>query len=565
MSTLKFAETHNLVAFLEKPEESSGLEEIIYFLNAKKKKVIITETSIRSDLKLDDAEGIDCLPTTSIFAKLERMSAKTTSWNEFSSTIASAIISLATNQKFNLSKYIFDNMVKNLEGGVKFLMYPSIQEKVLNLEKAKTAQAKEIASLKKRVKQLEKRRKLKTPGLKRLRKIGSTSRVESSNDVSLGAQEDASKLGRKLADLNADTEQEKDVAEKEVSAADPVTTAGEVVTTANVEVTTVNAPTTTIDELTLPQTLIEIKAAKPKAVTSAATTTTTIRPKARGVAKEKGKGIMVEPEVPLKKKDQIAMDEEFARNLKAQLQAKLEEEERISRLKEEKGNIALLESWDNTQAMMDADFKLAQQMQTEEQEKSKLFVEFLEKRRKHFAALRAQEKRSKPPTKAQNRSIMSTYLKNMAGYKHNQLKSKSYDEIQEMFDKEMKRVNTFEDMNSEVMKRSETRIEESSKRAGDELESDKLKNQKIDEHVEVEKDDQEEAEMKRHIEIVKDDEVAIDAIPLATKPPVIVEYHIDKDGRMRYFKLIRADGSSKRYSLMIKMLQGIDREDLETL
>ncbi|GJU49562.1 hypothetical protein Tco_1219117 [Tanacetum coccineum] len=89
------------------------------------------------------------------------------------------------------------------------------------------------------------------------------------------------------------------------------------------------------------------------------------------------------------------MDKEVARNLKAQLQAKLEEEKRISRLKEEKANIALLESWDNTQAMMDADFQLAQQMQTKEQEqlsieeKSKLFVELLEKRKKHFAALRA--------------------------------------------------------------------------------------------------------------------------------------------------------------------------------
>ncbi|GJR22183.1 hypothetical protein Tco_0970710 [Tanacetum coccineum] len=71
--------------------------------------------------------------------------------------------------------------------------------------------------------------------------------------------------------------------------------------------------------------------------------------------------------------------------------------------------------------------------------------------------------------------------------------------------------------------------------------------------------------MKRHIEIVKVDEVAIDAIPLATKPPMIVEYQNDKDGRMGYFKLIRADGSSKRYSSIIKMLQGIDREDLETL
>ncbi|GJR87216.1 hypothetical protein Tco_0211227 [Tanacetum coccineum] len=192
--------------------------------------------------------------------------------------------------------------------------------------------------------------------------------------------------------------------------------------------------------------------------------------------------------------------------------------------------------------MMDADFQLAQQMQIEEQEqlsikeKSKLFVELLEKRKKHFAALRAQEKRSKPPTKAQKKNIISTYLKNMAGYKYNQLKSKSYDEIQEMFDKEMKRVNTFVDMNTELVKSSETRTEGSSKRVGDELKSDNSKKQKIDEHVEAEKDDdQEEAEMKKHIEIVKDDEVAIDAIPLATKPPVIVKYKIVKEGKFVYF------------------------------
>ncbi|GJV83285.1 hypothetical protein Tco_1523183 [Tanacetum coccineum] len=170
----------------------------------------------------------------------------------------------------------------------------------------------------------------------------------------------------------------------------------------------------------------------------------------------------------------------------------------------------------------------------------------MNRRKKHFVKLRAKEIRRKPPTKAQNRNQMSTYLKNMAGYKHSQLKRKNYDEIQKLFDKEMKRVNTFVDMNSEVVKDSKTRTEESSKRAGDEVESDMSKKQKIDEHVEVIKDDQEEAEMKRHIEIVKDDKVTIDAIPLATKPLVIVEYHIDKDGRMAYFKLIRADGSSKR-------------------
>ncbi|GJU55987.1 hypothetical protein Tco_1229701 [Tanacetum coccineum] len=128
-----------------------------------KQKVIITETSIRSNLKLEDAEGTDCLPTATILAELERigyenltqkltfykayfssqwkflihtilqcLSAKTTAWNEFSSTMTSAIICLATNQKFNFSKYIFDNMLKNLEGEVKFLMYPRFVQVFLN-------------------------------------------------------------------------------------------------------------------------------------------------------------------------------------------------------------------------------------------------------------------------------------------------------------------------------------------------------------------------------------------------------------------------------------------------
>ncbi|GJW81670.1 hypothetical protein Tco_0145645 [Tanacetum coccineum] len=100
----------------------------------------------------------------------------------------------------------------------------------------------------------------------------------------------------------------------------------------------------------------------------------------------------------------------------------------------------------------------------------------------------------------------------------------------------------------------------------DDLESDNSKKQNIDEHVEAEKyDDQEEAEMKKHIEIVKDNEVEIDAIPIAIKPPVIVKYKIVKEEKFVYFKLIRADGSLKRYLSMIKMLQNIDKEDLETL
>ncbi|GJX80909.1 hypothetical protein Tco_0329058 [Tanacetum coccineum] len=95
-----------------------------------KKKVVITETSIRSDLHLEDACGIDCLPTATIFEELIRMGGKTTAWNEFSSTMASAIICLATNQKFNLSKYIFDAMLGDMSHHKKIYVNPSYIKKI---------------------------------------------------------------------------------------------------------------------------------------------------------------------------------------------------------------------------------------------------------------------------------------------------------------------------------------------------------------------------------------------------------------------------------------------------
>ncbi|GKC21974.1 hypothetical protein Tco_1024124 [Tanacetum coccineum] len=102
-------------------------------------------------------------------------------------------------------------------------------------------------------------------------------------------------------------------------------------------------------------------------------------------------------------------------------------------------------------------------------------------------------------------------------------------------------------MDTELVKGSETRTERSSKRAREELESETLKKQKLDENVEAKvDDDQEEAEMKKHMEIVPDDEVAIDAIPLAIKPPIIIDWKIIKEGKMGYFQNIRADGHSER-------------------
>ncbi|GKD46195.1 hypothetical protein Tco_1270840, partial [Tanacetum coccineum] len=126
-------------------------------------KIVVTEASVRRDLQLEDAEGVDCLPNAIIFEQLTLMgyeklslkltfykaffspqwkflihtilqclSAKTTAWNEFSSTMASLIICLATNQKFNFSKYIFKSMMKNLDNAVKFLMYLRFVQVFLN-------------------------------------------------------------------------------------------------------------------------------------------------------------------------------------------------------------------------------------------------------------------------------------------------------------------------------------------------------------------------------------------------------------------------------------------------
>ncbi|GJZ00492.1 hypothetical protein Tco_0517921 [Tanacetum coccineum] len=148
---------------------------------------------------------------------------------------------------------------------------------------------------------------------------------------------------------------------------------------------------------------------------------------------------------------------------------------------------------------------------------------------------------------------MSTYLKHMAAYKQNQLKRKNYDEIQKLFDKAMTRVNMFVDMDTELVKESSKKAEmEVNKARGEELESDNSKKQKLDENVEAEIDD--EAEMKDHMKIVPDDEVAIDAIPLATKPLMI---NIDREYLETLWKLVKArHGSSRPEEVYERVLWG---------
>ncbi|GKE77271.1 hypothetical protein Tco_1543391 [Tanacetum coccineum] len=222
--------------------------------------------------------------------------------------------------------------------------------------------------------------------MKRLYKVGLTARVESFGDEeSLG--EDASKQGR-IDAIDADEEITL------VSVHDVNVFAGEEVFVA------------TIDDITLAQALEEIKSTNPKkkgvAIQKLGESTTTISSQLSSQqSQEKGKGILIEPVKPMKKKDQIRLDEETT----LKLQAEFDEEERLAREKSKK-------------------LQAQEQEELSIKEKATLFQQLLEKKRKHFAAKRAEEKRNKPPTKAQQRKIMCTYLNNMEGYKLKDLKTK---------------------------------------------------------------------------------------------------------------------------------------------
>ncbi|GJS65844.1 hypothetical protein Tco_0680408 [Tanacetum coccineum] len=332
------------------------------------KRIIITESTVRRDLQLEDAEGVDCLPNATIFEQLILMGAKTTTWNEFSSTMASEIICLAINQKFNFSKYIFENEA----------IYKELDDSLVRA--ATTASSLEAEQDNGNI---IKTRSKATPskagsqgttsggGPKRQETMGDTTartrfesvsklsndplfiraRVESSKDEeSLGA--DASKQGRiNVIDVDEDitlvndhvdafvVEQSGNVVEEVVAVIDAAS------------IILVSGATKIDVEGTLAQALAELKSAKPKAdkvviqePEQGTTTTPTTIISVPKPPQDKGKGIMIEEPVveqvkPMKRLEQIRLDEELA----FKLQAKEEEEERLTREKAqqiEEANIA---------------------------------------------------------------------------------------------------------------------------------------------------------------------------------------------------------------------------------
>ncbi|GJR22566.1 hypothetical protein Tco_0971093 [Tanacetum coccineum] len=364
MVNLKFTDTHNMVAFLSKPEESDGFEQIVDFLNAHPikyaltvnptiyiscieqfwstvkaktingevqlhalvdgKKVIITEVTVRRDLQLEDEEGVDCLPNSTIFEQLTLMGSKTTARNAFSSTMAFAIICLTTNQKFNFSKYIFENEAVHKELGDSLVRAATIASSLEaehdsgNIAKTRSkATPNKSSSLGTTLGGGPRCQEtigdtIAQTRFKNVSKLSNDSllaraRVESFRDEeSLG--EDASKHGRRINDIDENEDitlvNVQDDADNEMF--DVATVTGdEVFAEQEVAAKDVNL---TVDEVTLAQAL------------------------------DKGKKKMIEHEKPLKKKDLIRLDEEIA----SKLEAKFDKEERLAREKDE-ANVALTE------------------------------------------------------------------------------------------------------------------------------------------------------------------------------------------------------------------------------
>nr|GEU95657.1 hypothetical protein [Tanacetum cinerariifolium] len=293
------------------------------------------------------------------------------------------------------------------------------------------------------------------------------------------------------------------------------------------------APTTYVTEyeVTMAQALAALKSTKPMVVVqeqemsttiiavTTIVTTAVLTLRAKGIvfhkqkqsqiptvssSKDKGKDKMIEPEVHIKRKEQIRIYEEYARKQEA-------EEQEAARLSRAQQDEEANNSWDNMQAMMDADRLLAEKLQARE-----------------------------------------------SGYKQSHLKGMSFDDIKKLFDREMAKVNDFIAMDSEAQ-------ESSTKRTAEHLEYEISKKQKVDENIEPAINDFE--ELRKCIEIVPDDrdEVLNEATPISSRSPTIIDYKIHKEGKKTYFKIIRVDGNSQVYQTFEKMFKNFNREDLKVL
>ncbi|GKC05892.1 hypothetical protein Tco_0997502 [Tanacetum coccineum] len=257
-----------------------------------------------------------------------------------------------------------------------------------------------------------------------------------------------------------------------------------------------------------------------------------------------------------------------------------DEELRVERERQEEAfKVAIAKMFNEVPTRIDDDYELDARMTQEEQEKytikerARLLAEFFERRKKQLAAERAEAIRNKPPTKTQLRNLMMTYLKNMGGYKHSQLKGKSYKEIQGLYERQQKRIQDFTPMDSE--KEAQKSGKRLKRVAGSYATQKSPKKPKVmksakdvteEEAAEYEK---EKEELRLSLKIISNDDSEVNYEPLSRKFPIVNwEYQLlgkmeEKD--MYVYKLTRADGSSSYHGDTQAFLRRLDRQDLNDL
>nr|GEW00316.1 hypothetical protein [Tanacetum cinerariifolium] len=245
------------------------------------KRINIKESSIRRTLRLDDAYGTSCLTNAEIFKGLARMCAKTTSWNEFSSNMASAIICLTTNHKFNFSRFvqlIINHQLGDMTHHKDIFDTPLLTKKVFaNIKRKAQAEA---------------------------------------YNLDLDHQEKVFSMIDVNDEEPADVEEVLEVVKAAKLINKVITSAGVDVNAANIQDTLITVAEAT--KVSVPRKKRGVIIQDPKETT----TTVTVQPKVQ--AKDKGKAILVEEPKPLKRQAQIELDEEVARQLEAKLNANVD-------------------------------------------------------------------------------------------------------------------------------------------------------------------------------------------------------------------------------------------------
>ncbi|GKC98305.1 hypothetical protein Tco_1168580 [Tanacetum coccineum] len=352
----------------------------------------------------------------------------------------------------------------------------NLSNRVLALEQSKTAQDLVINKLQKKVKRLEKVLKARTLGVK-LFKIGTSRRkgLDMENVSKQGRKSNKTKPMFKDSDFDVLDDAMKNV--EGGSIAEQINTTGDTLNTASINVSVAGPSTSAIGDIfedemtTIADTLVAIRSARPR------TTSVVIRnvkeelrratPVPTVQSQDKGKGKMVEPE------PQFEREQRIARERAAEQEAK---------------DASLIKQMEDVQARMDANELLAVRLQEQEREQfsvdeqARFLVETIAARKKFFAAQRAAEIRNRPPTRTQLRNQMITYLKHIGKYTHNQLKSKSFEEIQKLYKKEQQWINDFVPMSDDSGKKDDSsskQAESSKKRPRAEHDEESVKKQKL--------------------------------------------------------------------------------------